>query len=283
MARREVFILVIALVVSALTGCGSEKTEAKGERNSAQKAAAMLDQAYAHLNQVQGLEYITEGKQKNRTHPKNKSSHSEIRQKMWTEAGYAPDRFHIVSLGEGSPSEEIYLNHRAMYLKDPEGDRWEKISAKGTEGMALDLIHPHDPKRLLKQLRLLGEDWALTQQQGDYLLQMEWTGESIASYIRQVWWGHKELAVMDTSPGLVKWKDHLQVKRIQQTIRLDAETFRPIRLERKVDAEVVMDGFHLTTELDFKTEVRERKRPLQIPAEVKQSAKEIKPEIRAVD
>ena len=32
-------------------------------------------------------------------------------------------------------------------------NRWEKISAKETDGMALDLINPHDPKQLLKKLK----------------------------------------------------------------------------------------------------------------------------------
>lgn len=278
MARRGVFLLMIVLVAASLTGCGTGKTEAKGGDDSAQRAVAVLDRAHARLKQAEGLQYVTEGIQKTRIHHKNKQSRSEVRQQIRTEAGYGPDRFRIVALAGDSPSEEIYLNQQTMYLKDPEMNRWEKISAKGTDGMALDLINPHDPKRLLKQLRLLREDWTLTKRQGDYLLEMELTGERIAPYIREVWHGQKEPAVMDSSPDLVKWKHHLQVSRIQQTIRLDAETFRPIRLERKIHAEVKMDGFHLTTELDLKTDVRETDRPFQIPAQVKQSAKEIEPE-----
>lgn len=276
MVRRGGCLLVAVLVVASLTGCGTGETEAKEEEES-QRAVAMLERANTHLNRVKGLEYVTEGVQKTRSYHRNKDSHSELSQKIRTEAGYGPDRFHVVALAGKSKSEEVYLTHKTMYLKDPEMNRWEKISAKETDGMALDLINPHDPKQLLKKLKLLREDWSVIQQQGDYLLELELTGERIAPYIREVWHGQKELAVMDSSPDLVKWKDHLRVSRIQQTIRLDAKTFRPICLEQKIHAEVKVDGFHLTSEYHLKTDVKETNRPFQIPAQVKHSAKEIEP------
>ncbi|SMO78187.1 DUF6612 family protein [Melghirimyces algeriensis] len=286
-----ILVIFIAVIVYKLTGENEHKQNIQSEE--------ALKQAYLHLEDAKGLEYYTTGNRRSQVKSENVNSDTDYKINIRSQVGYSPYIMHVVTKNDAFGKEEFYLDQNAIYVRFPGGLQWEKVL---TEESQKGKIDPSDPKAILHSLRSMTQEMKVKRDKGLYILELNLSGDRTKKYIREVWEGQKDMALMSVAPmgsmGMMppewvldvptleeepeemtqmfqQWMNSIQVKSIKQSIRLDAETLKPIRMDQHIVTEMKTDDIRVSSDLHLKTDIREEAGDIFIPEKVKKTAKVI--------
>ncbi|WP_367949306.1 DUF6612 family protein [Bacillus sp. FJAT-29790] len=132
---------------------------------------------------------------------------------------------------------ESYFTEEGMFFFDAAGAQWMKFPKEMSDSLLQMSAQQTNPGEELKKLQKFVDDFTFKQDQKNYILKLEASGEKFNDFI-------KETAVGAMPPEMAQDEllNNMKINSMEYEILVDKETFYPVSLNMVIDMEITVEN-----------------------------------------
>jgi hypothetical protein len=235
------FFLVFALVACSQTATPTGKSEEAGRGKEA-KSELTLEQVFEKsLKASESLKSFSVNMDLNQEITAAQQEAMKIQSTITMDVVTEPMAFYqkmnMTMAGE-SLATEAYFSQDGMFISDPTSNTWMKFPTEMSDQLLQLSDQQTNPAEELKKLKDYVSDFSFEQDDKNYILTLEASGEDLSEFIKETALEGMP-AELTADPAIF---DSMKINKANFIYHLNKETFYPVKTDVYMDMEITAEG-----------------------------------------